>query len=163
MSSAPVTTAPAPAPAPPSQQPPQQQQQKQQNQQNQQQQKQQPASQKKAKATAVDPQVFISWCENELKAVTTCDVQTLISFLVALDNPKDICDYISEYLGKSKEVDAKKFAEMFIKRRNQEGTLRGTFAPEMWRASAPEVKKVGCFSFLFFYFSLLSSFRQVTV
>ena len=107
---------------------------------------QQPAAQKKEKEKGAkggsDPNAFSNWCENELKAVTTCDIQTLISFLVVLDNPKDICDYIGEYLGKSKEVDAKRFAEAFIRRRNQEGTLRGAFAPEMWRVSATESKKV---------------------
>lgn len=103
-----------------------------------------PAQQKKKdKSTKAAQQNFNGWCENELRNVTTCDVQTLLSFLEALDNPKDVCDYVSEYLGKSKEVDAKKFAEQYIQRRNQDGTLRGSFSPDMWRSGSVEAKKVG--------------------
>ena len=98
------------------------------------------APQKKASKAA---QNFNAWCENELRTVTTCDVQTLISFLNALDNPKDVCEYIQEYLGRSKEVDAKRFAEQYIQRRNQDATLKGSFSPEMWKSGAAQEKVRG--------------------
>jgi len=63
-----------------------------------------------------------------------------VAFLITLDDPKDVCDYVQEYLGTSQEINPRRFAEGFVSKANQLGLMRGSFNPQMWRGNPVETK-----------------------
>ncbi|XP_067945703.1 GRB10-interacting GYF protein 2-like [Watersipora subatra] len=62
---------------------------------------------------------FTDWCKKSLKGLECpLDVETFIGFLVEQENPNEVKDYISEYLGQTPK--SAQFAKDFLERRSQD-------------------------------------------
>ena len=67
------------------------------------------------------PKEFSSWCAGELKKLGQEGALSLVAFLYNNDNPAEVRQYMSAYLGTKPEV--ANFATEFIARRKQQHQL----------------------------------------
>nr|CAB3249020.1 PERQ amino acid-rich with GYF domain-containing protein 2 [Phallusia mammillata] len=62
---------------------------------------------------------FVAWCDAQIKqmpAASNLDVPTFVAFLRDVESPYDVKDYVTSYLGETK--DARDFAEAFLQQRS---------------------------------------------